>query len=184
MRQDNPPGASFLIYDNSRFPLYAWVKREPVPFYIWGSIDSIKMVWKREFPLNSFVLKKYSLSLHQNVQRQATVLPQSIEMLMEQNVGLNQAQMDFLRLLSHFTTEEGGSRTQRPCLQVLCSENRRGDGPLVGWRQMESRENRGNSTGTPQDALSCLRKGKSFSTPIAEFLRLLQSEDKDIDVNS
>ena len=25
---------------------------------------------------------------------------------MEQNVGLNQAQMDFLRLLSHFTTEE------------------------------------------------------------------------------
>lgn len=44
--------------------------------------------------------------MHQNVQRQATVLLQSIGMLMEQNVGLNQAQMDFLRLLSHFTTEE------------------------------------------------------------------------------
>ena len=44
--------------------------------------------------------------MHQNVQRQATVLPQSIEMLMEQNVGLNQAQMDFLRLFSPFTTAE------------------------------------------------------------------------------
>ena len=27
---------------------------------------------------------------------------------MAQNVGLNQAQMDFLRLLSHFNTEEQG----------------------------------------------------------------------------
>jgi len=30
----------------------------------------------------------------------------SIHINMVQNVGLNQAQMDFLRLLSHFTTEE------------------------------------------------------------------------------
>jgi hypothetical protein len=38
--------------------------------------------------------------------------------IMVQDVGLNQAQMDFLRLLSHFKTEEE-VRVERSCLQVL-----------------------------------------------------------------
>ena len=40
------------------------------------------------------------------VSRKVPIFAKLNELIMEQNVGLNQAQLDFLRLLSHFKTEE------------------------------------------------------------------------------